>query len=79
MTKPASIVLPKTYVISNQQVDTSHVDGAHQWIQLEVLNAHTAAKRRLEKTAIGIRCGSPAYGVEKGFQRIRVVLPSDRR
>ncbi|MNE57829.1 hypothetical protein D3C80_1528170 [compost metagenome] len=71
--------LAETYVIGNQQVDASHVDRAHQRVQLEVLKAHSAAKRCLEKTAIGISSCSPAHGIEKGVQRIRVVLPSDRR
>src|SRR5690606_28132115 len=38
---------------------------------------HATAERRLEEATISIGSGTPAHGIEKGFQRIGIVLPGD--
>ena len=65
-------------VVGNEQVDARHIDGTHQRVELEVLDADSAAKRRLEEPTIGIGSSAPAHGVEEGFERVRIVLPRDR-
>ena len=68
----------KAYIVGDEQVDARHVDGAHQRVELEVLDADTAAERRLEESTIGIGGCAPAHGVEKGFECARIVLPRER-
>ncbi|MCY1183086.1 hypothetical protein D3C76_721190 [compost metagenome] len=57
----------ETYVIGDQQIDTRHIDRTYKRIQLKVLEAHTATKRRLEEATISISSSPPAYGIKKGF------------
>ena len=66
-------------VIGDEQIDASHVDGAHQGIELEVLDADAATERSLEKSPIGIGSSTPSHGIEERVERVRVVLPRDRR
>ena len=66
-------------VIGDEQIDASHVDGAHQRVELEVLDADAATEWSLEKSTIGIGGGTPSHGIEERVERVRVVLPRDRR
>ena len=63
--------------VGDEQVDASHVDGAYQRVELEVFDADATTERRLQKSSVGVGCGAPTDCIEKGFQRVRVVLPSD--
>ena len=66
-------------VVGDEQIDASHVDGAHQWVELEVLDADATAKRRLQKTSVRVGGGTPAHCIEKRFEGVGVILAGDRR
>src|SRR5690349_6239277 len=38
--------LAEPYTIGDQKVSARHVDGTHQWIELEVLDAYATSKGR---------------------------------
>ena len=75
--EPSFNRLTQADVVGDEQIDAGHVDGAYQWIKLEVLNADAAAERRLQKTSVGIGGGTPANRVEKGFKGVGVILSGD--
>src|SRR5690606_27243849 len=66
-------------IVGDEQVNSSHVDRAHQRVELEVLNADATAERCMKESPIGIGGCTPSHGVEEGIERVGVVLPSDRR
>ena len=71
--------LAQTDVVGDEQIDAGHVDGTHQWVELEVLDADATAKRSLQKASVGIGGSTPTNSVEKGFEGVGVILAGDRR
>ncbi len=60
--------LAETHVVSNQQVDTGHLDGADDGVKLVAFDFDAATEGRLELAGVGDGCSAPAYGVEEGFE-----------
>lgn len=71
--------LAETDIVGDEQVDARHVDGAHQRVELEVLNADATTERCLGKSPGGHWRLRPAHGAEEGVEHARIVLPRDRR
>lgn len=61
--------LAEADVIADEQIDASHVDGAHQRVELEILDADAAAERSLKKSSVSVGGSAPSHGVEEGIER----------
>lgn len=66
-------------IVRDEEIDAGHLDGSNQRIELVVLDGYPAPERRLQKRTIRVGDGSPANGVEKGFQAVVAVPAGDRR
>jgi hypothetical protein len=69
--------LAQADVVGDEQVDSSHVDGANQRVELEVFDAHATAERRLQEPTIGIGGCAPTDGIQEGLKGVRIVLAGD--
>ena len=69
--------LAQADVIGDEQIDAGHVNGTHQWVELEVLNADATAKRRLQKTSVRVGGGTPANRIKKRVEGVGVILASN--
>src|SRR5438046_2976843 len=67
------------YIVRDQEIGSGHVDSADQGIELEILNANSAPKRRLQESSIRVCGGRPSDGIQKCLQPFAVVLTADRR
>jgi hypothetical protein len=67
--------LAEADVVGDEQIDARHVDGAHQRVELEVLDADAAAERRLEEPTVGVGGCAPAHGVEEGVEHVESSCP----
>ena len=66
-------------VVRDQEIGAGHVDGADQRIELKILDAHAAAKRRLQKSSVRVRRGTPSDRVQECFERLRVIASRNGR
>ena len=71
--------LAQTDIVRDQEIGAGHVDGADQRVELEILDAHSAAKRCLQESSIGVRRGTPSDGIQKCLQSFGIVLAGDGR
>jgi hypothetical protein len=60
-------------VVGDQQIGACHLDRAHQWVQLKILDTHSTAKGRLQKPFVRVRRRAPAYSVQERFKRLCVI------
>jgi hypothetical protein len=55
--------LAQTHVVGDQEVGARHLDGAHDRVELVVLDLDAAAERGLERAHVGRRSSSPTDSV----------------
>jgi hypothetical protein len=67
--------LAQADVVGDEQIDAGHVDGAYQRVELEVLDADTAAERRLQKSSVGIGGCTPTDRIKEGFEGVESSWP----
>ena len=66
-------------IVGDQKIGPRHIDGAHQRIELKILDADAATERGLKEAAVRVRCRTPADGVQECFEFSRIVLTGDGR
>ncbi len=60
--------LTETDSVGDEEVDARHLDGAHQRVELVVLDFDAAAERRVEAPPVGLADDAPPNRVEEGIQ-----------
>ena len=63
------------HVVRDQQISAGHFNGAHQRIELKILDADAAAKGGLQKPSISVRRGAPSDSIQKRFERVGFIPP----
>src|SRR5262245_34500361 len=63
--------LPEADIISDQQIDSWHLERADHGIKLVVLDVDARTERSVNGADVGCRGGSPAYRVEESIQLVR--------
>jgi hypothetical protein len=62
--------LAKADIVGDEEIDTGHVNRADNGVKLVALNRNAAAKWRLKKAAISVRCGTPSDRIKKGIKPV---------
>lgn len=65
--------LAQTHVIGDEQIDARHLQRAHHWIQLIILDGDAAAKRRVQVPHIGRRHRAPAHRIEERIEPFGII------
>ncbi len=66
---------PKPYIVGDQKVDARHLDRPDQRVKLVILDFDAGAKRRLKRTHVRLRGGTPTHRVQKGVETDGIVEP----